>query len=288
MTITKMLYGRSGHMSSRIIFGAAALAPQTQAEADKTLEMLLRYGINHIDVAAGYGDAELRLAPWMAQYRAQFFLATKTGQRTAQAAKEELQRSLERMQVDYVDLWQFHGLVDPIEWDIALSPGGAIEAAVEAKAQGLVRAIGITGHGTQIAATHRRSLERFDFDSVLLPYNYLTMQRPYYAENFNALVATCQQRNIAIQTIKSVALRHWMGREHTTTTWYQALEEQQDIDLAVHWALAHPGIFVITASDVKLAAKMLDAADRFDARQVPTDEDMQRMVERMGMEPLFV
>jgi aryl-alcohol dehydrogenase-like predicted oxidoreductase len=288
MTIVTMPFGRSGHMSSRVIFGAAALAPQTQAEADKTLEMLLRYGINHIDVAAGYGDAELRLAPWMAQYRAQFFLATKTGQRTAQAAKEELQRSLERMQVDYIDLWQLHGLSDPIEWDIALSPGGAIEAAIEAKAQGLVRAIGVTGHGTQIAATHRRSLERFDFDSVLLPYNYLTMQRPYYAENFNALVATCQQRNIAIQTIKSVALRHWMGRAHTTTTWYQALEEQQDIDLAVHWALARPGIFVITASDAGLAEKMLEAADRFDAGQIPADEDMQRMVERMGMEPLFV
>ncbi len=288
MTIAKMPFGRSGHMSSRIIFGGAALAPQTQAEADRTLEMLLHYDINHIDVAASYGDAELRLAPWMVRYRAQFFLATKTGQRTAQAAKEELHRSLERMQVDYVDLWQFHGLVDPIEWDIALSPGGAIEAAIEAKAQGLVRAIGITGHGTQIAATHRRSLERFDFDSVLLPYNYLTMQRSHYTENFNALVATCQQRNVAVQTIKSVALRHWMGRAHTTTTWYQALEEQQEIDRAVHWALGRPGIFVITASDAGLAAKMLDAADRFDAGQIPTDEEMQAMVERMGMEPLFV
>jgi aryl-alcohol dehydrogenase-like predicted oxidoreductase len=288
MAIARKLFGRTGHLSSRVIFGAAALAPQTQAEADQTLEVLLRYGINHIDVAASYGDAELRLAPWMAHYRTQFFLATKTGQRTAQEAKEELHRSLERMQVDYVDLWQFHGLVDPIEWDIALSPGGAIEAAVEAKAQGLVRAIGITGHGTQIAATHRRSLERFDFDSVLLPYNYLTIQRPYYRENFNALVATCQQRNIAVQTIKSVAQRHWMDREKTTTTWYQALEAQEDVDLAVHWALSRPEIFVITASDAALAAKMLEAADRFDASQVPTDEAMQQMVERVGMEPLFV
>jgi predicted aldo/keto reductase-like oxidoreductase len=224
----------------------------------------------------------------MAHYRTQFFLATKTGQRTAQAAKEELYRSLERMQVAYVDLWQFHGLVDPIEWDIALSPGGAIEAAIEAKAQGIVRAIGITGHGTQVAATHRRSLERFDFDSVLLPYNYLTMQRPYYRENFNALVATCQQRNIAVQTIKSVAQRHWMGREKTTTTWYQALETQTDVDLAVHWALSRPEIFVITASDVSLAAKMFASADRFDASPVPTDEAMQQMVKRIGMEPLFV
>src|SRR5207253_3960306 len=140
-----------------------------------------------IDVAAGYGDAELRIAPWLARHRSQFFLATKTVQRTAEAAKADLHRSLERMQVDSIDLWQLHNLVDPIDWDVALSPGGAIEVALEAMAQGLIKAVGVTGHGLQIAATHRRSLERFDFDAVLLPYNYITMQKPYYAENFNAL-----------------------------------------------------------------------------------------------------
>jgi aryl-alcohol dehydrogenase-like predicted oxidoreductase len=271
-----------------MIFGGAALGSVTEAEADQTLEVLLRYGINHLDVAASYGDAEVRLAPWLARHRSQFFLATKTGQRTAQAAREELHRSLERMKVDSIDLWQLHNLADPIEWDIALSPGGALEAAIEAKAQGLVRAIGVTGHGAQIAATHRRSLERFDFDSVLLPCNYLTLERPYYAENFNGLLATCKERGTAFQTIKSIAYRHWQGREHTTSTWYQALEDQKEIDLAVHWALSHPDIFVITASDIHLLPKILDAASRFQQDQVPSEEDMRKQAARLQMEPLFV
>jgi aryl-alcohol dehydrogenase-like predicted oxidoreductase len=286
MAIATLPFGRSGHQSTRTIFGAASLSAVTQAEADQTLEVLLQYGVNHIDVAASYGDAELRIAPWLKQYRSHFFLATKTGARTAQAAREELHRSLERMGVDYVDLWQLHNLVDPIEWDIALSPGGALEAAIEAKQQGLVRAIGITGHGSQIAATHRRSLSRFDFDSVLLPYNYLSMQNPYYAENFNALVATCQQRHIAVQTIKSIAYRPWMGRPHTHSTWYAPLEEQQDIDRAVHWVLQRPGIFLNTVGDIHILPKVLDAASRFE--QGPAEAEMEAMVQRLNMEPLFV
>lgn len=286
MAIATLPFGRSGHQSTRTIFGAASLSAVTQAEADQTLEVLLQYGVNHIDVAASYGDAELRIAPWLKQYRSHFFPATKTGARTAQAAREELHRSLERMGVDYVDLWQLHNLVDPIEWDIALSPGGALEAAIEAKQQGLVRAIGITGHGSQIAATHRRSLSRFDFDSVLLPYNYLSMQNPYYAENFNALVATCQQRNIAVQTIKSIAYRPWMGRPRTHSTWYAPLEEQQDIDRAVHWVLQRPGIFLNTVGDIHILPNVLDAASRF--QQGPTETEMEAMVQRLNMEPLFV
>jgi aryl-alcohol dehydrogenase-like predicted oxidoreductase len=286
MAIEVQAFGRSGHMSTRTIFGAASLSAVTQEEADRTLEVLLHYGVNHIDVAASYGDAELRIAPWLERYRGHFYLATKTDARTAQEAKEELHRSLERMRVDYVDLWQLHNLVDPIEWDVALSPGGALEAAIEARTQGLVRAIGVTGHGLQIAATHRRSLERFDFDTVLLPYNYLTMQSPYYAENFNALVATCQQRNVAVQTIKSIAYRPWMGRPHTHAVWYEPLEDQQDIDRSVHWVLKRQGLFLNTAGDIHLLPRVLDAASRF---QVGTpDEEMQAMVARLAMEPLFV
>ena len=289
MAIAKQLFGRSGHMSTRTLFGAAALSHVTQQEADRTLEMLLQYGVNHIDVAASYGDAELRIAPWLKQYRSQFFVATKTDGRTAQAAKEDLHRSLERMGIDYVDLWQLHNLVDPIEWDIALSPGGAIDAAIEAKQQGLVRAIGVTGHGLEIVATHRRSLERYDFDSVLLPYNFLTMQSPYYAENFNALFATCQQRNAAVQTIKSIAYRPWWGRPHTHETWYQPLDNQQDIDLAVHWVLKQPGIFLDTVGDIALLPMVLDAASRFRPGQTePSDAQMQELVNRLGMMPLFV
>ncbi len=285
-TIATQPFGRSGHMSTRTLFGAAALGSVTQDEADRTLEVLLRYGVNHIDVAASYGDAELRIAPWLKTRRADFFLATKTDERTAKKAKEQLHRSLERMGVDYVDLWQFHNLADPIEWDIALSPGGVVEAALEAKQEGLVRAIGVTGHGLQIAATHRRSLERFDFDSVLLPYNYVTMQNPYYAENFKELLATCQQRNIAVQTIKSIAYKPWLGREHTHATWYEPLEDQHDIDLAVHWVLKQPGVFLNTVGDIHILPKVLDAASRFQAGT--PDEEMHTMVERLNMEPLFV
>jgi predicted aldo/keto reductase-like oxidoreductase len=276
-------------MSTRTLFGAASLSHVTQEEADQTLEVLLQYGVNHIDVASSYGDAELRIAPWLARYRAQFYVATKTDARTAQEAKEDLQRSLERMGIDYVDLWQLHNLADPIEWDTALSPGGAIDAAVEAKNSGLIKAIGVTGHGLQIAATHRRSLERFDFDAVLLPYNYITMQSQYYAENFNALLSTCQQRNVAVQTIKSIAYRPWMGRKHTRDVWYQPLEDQQDIDIAVHWVLKREGIFLNTVGDIHLMPRVLDAASRFNSDSPgPTDEQMQALVARLGMEPLFV
>ena len=286
MTITKLPFGRTGHMSTRTLFGAASLGSVTQAEADQTLEVLLKYGVNHIDVAASYGDAELRLAPWLAHHRSDFFLATKTGERTADKAREELHRSLERMHVDYIDLWQFHSLADPIEWDIALSPGGAIDAAIEAKKQGLIRAIGVTGHGTQIAATHRRSLERFDFDSVLLPCNYITLQNPYYAENFNAILETCRQRNIAVQTIKSIAYKPYMGDQHTHNTWYAPLVEQADIDRAVHWVLGQPGIFLNTVGDIRLLPKVLDAASRFEEKT--PDSEMAEMVARLGMQPLFV
>ena len=286
MAIPTQPFGRTGHASTRAIFGGAALASVSQDEADRALEVLQRYGVNHLDVAASYGDAELRVAPWLARSRSDFFVATKTGRRTAESAREELHRSLDRLGVDYVDLWQLHNLTDPIDWDTALSPGGAIEAAIEAKQQGLVRAIGVTGHGTQIAATHRRSLQRFDFDSVLLPCNYLTMQNPYYAENFNALVATCEQRQVAVQTIKSIAWKPWMGHEHTASTWYAPLEDQREIDLAVHWVLQRPGIFLITTGDVRLLPKVLDAVSRFQA--APSDGEMQALADRIGMEPLFV
>jgi aryl-alcohol dehydrogenase-like predicted oxidoreductase len=279
-------FGRTGHQSSRTIFGAAALSQVTQAAADQTLEVLLRHGVNHIDVAASYGDAELRIAPWLKREPKRFFLATKTGERTAKRAREELHRSLERLGVDHVDLWQLHNLADPIEWDIALSPGGVIEAAVHARDEGLVKWIGVTGHGAQIAANHRRSLQRFDFDSVLLPYNYVTMQLPYYAENFEALTRTCAERNVAVQTIKSIAAKPWRGREHTRTTWYEPLSAQADIDLAVWWVLGRPGVFLNTAGDIDLLPRVLDAAERFDKR--PTDAQMTAMLERTLTEPLFV
>jgi aryl-alcohol dehydrogenase-like predicted oxidoreductase len=286
VAIAQDVFGRTGHRSSRTIFGAASLSNVTQAAADRTLEVLLRHGVNHIDVAASYGDAEVRIAPWLAREPGRFFLATKTGARTAQAARDELQRSLERLGIDHVDLWQLHNLADPIDWDTALSPGGVVEAAVEAREEGLVKWIGVTGHGAQIAANHRRSLDRFDFDSVLLPYNFVTMQLPYYAENFEALARTCAERKVAVQTIKSIAAKPWLGRERTRTTWYQPLEAQADVDLAVWWVLGRPGVFLNTAGDIDLLPRVLDAAERFEKR--PSDAEMSALLERSQTEPLFV
>ena len=286
MAIARADFGRTGHKSSRTLFGAASLSSVTQAAADRTLEVLLKHDVNHIDTAASYGDAELRIASWLKREPGRFFLATKTGQRSAKGAREELHRSLDRLGVDHVDLWQLHNLADPIEWDDALSPGGVVEAAVEAREQGLIKWIGVTGHGAQIAANHRRSLARFDFDSVLLPYNYVTMQLPYYAENFEALARECAQRNVAVQTIKSIAAKPWLGRERTRTTWYEPLEAQADIDLAVWWVLGRPGVFLNTAGDIDLLPRVLDAAERFEKR--PTDSEMAAMLDRARAQPLFV
>ena len=279
-------FGRIGHQSTRAIFGAAAFSAVTQAEADRTMELLLRYGVNHIDTAASYGDSELRLAPWMNRYRADFFLATKTGERTAPAAYDQIRRSLERLRVDRVDLIQLHNLVDPAEWETALGPGGALEAAVRAREEGLVRFIGVTGHGMTVAAMHARALERFDFDSVLLPYNYPMMQNPAYAADFEALVARCQQREVAVQTIKAVTRAPWGERPPTAATWYEPLRDPVAIDRAVHWVLGRPGLFLNTVGDIAVLPLVLDAADRF--RERPPEAAMRELAAQQAMEPLFV
>jgi aryl-alcohol dehydrogenase-like predicted oxidoreductase len=284
--IETLAFGRSGHMSTRTLFGAAALSSVTQDEADRTLEVLQQYGVNHIDVAASYGDAELRVGPWMDRYRDQFFLATKTGDRTYQEAKDSIHRSLERLRTDHVDLIQFHNLVDPIERDQVFAPGGALEAAVEARAQGLVRHIGVTGHGIAIPGMHRRSLAQYDLDSVLLPYNFVTMRNSYYADEFEALLATCRERDVAVQTIKSIARRPWGEQTHTRATWYAPLEDQADIDRAVWWVLGRPGVFLNTVGDIHVLPKVLDAASRYEAR--PSDAEMAATMEQTQTEPLFV
>jgi aryl-alcohol dehydrogenase-like predicted oxidoreductase len=284
--IEKRPFGRTGHLSTRTIFGAAALSQVTQTQADRTLGTLLHYGINHIDTAAMYGDSELRIGPWMDRYRAHFFLATKTHERTYHEAREQFHRSLERLRVDQVDLLQLHMLVDPEEWEVAMGPGGALEAAIKAREQELTRFIGVTGHGVTAPAMHRRSLERFDFDSVLLPYNYLMMQNPQYAADFEALMALCQERNAAVQTIKSIARGPWGEKTRIHNTWYEPLKEQADIENAVHWVLGYADIFVNTVGDIYLLPKVLDAASRFEA--APSDEEMEEQAAKLGMEPLFV
>jgi aryl-alcohol dehydrogenase-like predicted oxidoreductase len=284
--ITQSPFGRIGHMSSRVIFGAYAVAYSTQSDADRALDLLLRYGINHIDTAFSYGESELRVGPWMKQHRKDFFLATKTGERTYQKAREGIHRSLDRLQTDHVDLLQFHHLIAPDEWEVALGPGGALEAAIEAREQGLVRFIGVTGHEVTVAEMHLRSLARFDFDSVLLPCNYPIMQNPRYAANFEQVVALCQERNVAVQTIKGVQRRAWGDRTPTYGTWYEPLLEQADIDLAVGYVLGRPGLFLNSAGDLTLLPKILDAADRFE--QAPAEAEMQTLATRLEMSSMFV
>jgi aryl-alcohol dehydrogenase-like predicted oxidoreductase len=280
--IEQQPFGRTGHSSTRAIFGAAALMYEhtSRDDADRALELVLQFGVNHIDTAASYGDAERWIAPWLARHPGRFFVATKTEQRERAAAHDEIRRSLERMGVDAVDLIQLHNLVDRTEWETALGSGGALEAAVAAREEGLVRFIGVTGHGLDVAERHLASLAEFPFDSVLLPYNYALMQNERYADVFNELLALCAERGVAVQTIKSLSKGRWRG-EQTAAPWYEPLTDPDEIAAAVAWTLARPGIFLNTTSDVRLLPAVLAAAAAPGTR--PSDERM----DELGMRPLF-
>lgn len=282
----KAPFGRTGHDSSRVIFGAAALGAMRQEKADQILEILLEYGINHIDTAASYGDSELRIGPWMPRYRDRFFLASKTGDRTSAGARDSVQRSLERLRTDHLDLIQLHNLVDEREWETALGAGGALEALVEARQQGLVRFIGVTGHGTRVAEMHRRSLERFPFDSVLLPYNFTMMRTPEYAGDFERLVSLCQARGAAVQTIKAVARRRWQDDTQRRFSWYEPLKEPDAIRRAVHFVLSRPGFFLNSSSDATVLRHILDTATEIGT--TPSAPELEADAARFAMEPLFV
>jgi aryl-alcohol dehydrogenase-like predicted oxidoreductase len=284
--LEKKLFGRSGHYSTRMLFGAAALSSVTQAEANWTLEVLLEYGVNHIDTAHSYGESERLMGPWMVHHRDAFFLATKTEQRTYDGAWAELETSLELLRTDHVDLWQMHLLIDEDEWETAMGPGGALEAFVEARDQGLARFLGVTGHELIVPRMLIKSLERFDFDAVLLPYNYVLMQNPQYAADFEALLAICEERNVAVQTIKSLCRRPWPeGVARNRATWYQPFEDQDAIDKAVHWVLGDPRVFLNTTADIHLLPRILDAAVRFETR--PTDAQMSALTAAKDAAPLF-
>jgi aryl-alcohol dehydrogenase-like predicted oxidoreductase len=285
--IPKRPFGATGHDSSRIIFGAAALAATDQDGADRILGELMAAGINHIDVAAKYGDAELRVAPWMRAQRDDFFLATKTGERSYEGAKQQLHASLERMGVDQIDSIQLHNLTDEEGWQKAFQDDGALRACVEARDEGLVRFIGVTGHGTQAPSMHLRSLARFPFDSILVPYTFPLMEQPAYATSFDELLEVCAVRRVAVQTIKAVARRRWGPVEQpTTTTWYHAFEDPADIERAMHWALARPETFVVTASDAGLMRQCVQAAERFTSE--PSHASMKAAWARLSAESLFV
>jgi len=278
-------FGRTGHRSTRVIFGAAALGSMGQERADATLALVSERGVNHIDTAASYGDAEVRLRPFLADHRHEVFLATKTEQRDGAGARAELERSLERMAVDHVDLIQLHNLVEPDEWDVAVGPGGAVEAMLVARNEGLVRFIGVTGHGLRIAAMHRRSVERFDFDSVLLPVNHALMQLDAYRADVDELLAICAERQVAVQTIKSIAKGRWADASGSRHSWYEPLTDPAAIDRAVRFVLSDPQLFLNTTSDADLVPFILDAAEG--SLERPGLDEMDGDVATFGITPLF-
>ena len=283
--LPRLAFGRTGHDSSRLIFGAVALGRVTQAEANATLDSLLEHGVNHIDTAASYGESEARLGPWLESHRSEFFLASKTGERTYPKAKEQLHRSLELLRTDRLDLIQMHCLIDDADWDTAMGPNGALEALIEAREQGLVRFIGVTGHELRVPRMHQRSLDRFDFDSVLLPLNFSLCQNPDYAADFRALAERCADQNIALQTIKSCARGPKIDAQ-PFHMWYAPLSEPSAIEQAVHWVLGHPQVFLNTPGDITLLPHVLAAAARFQA--APSAAEMRAHSAAHGVTPLFV
>jgi len=280
-------FGRTKHRSTRVIFGGYAFSSVIDPEeVEQTIDTLQEYGVNHIDTAPSYGGSHIWLGMVMKDHRDEYFLATKTDQRTYDAAKQQIESSLHDLQTDHVDLLQLHNLVDPAEWETAMGDDGALRAILEAQEQGLTRFIGVTGHGVTAPAMHIKSLERHDFDTVLVPWNYPMSRNPDYAADFEALLAMAKERQVAVQIIKSVAHGgSYAGAGHRYNTWYRPLEDQESIDRAVHWLLGLRDVFVITAGDIGLVPMILDAGSRF--RQPPSIDEMEQMATELGMQPLF-
>jgi len=284
--IERIPFGSTGHDSTRVIFGAAALGSATEREADEALELLLDRGDQphrHRRELRRLGAPSRTVVPGASE---PVFPCHEDGRAVLYSPREEIRRSLERMGVDQVDLIQLHCLVHPAEWDLAMSEEGALRAAIEARDEGLVRFIGVTGHGLTVAEMHRRSLKRFSFDSVLFPFSHVIMQDTQYAPDVEQVLTTCRARNIAVQTIKGIARGPWGSKEPTAGTWYEPLHEQAHIDLAVHWILGEPGVFLNGPSDIELLARVIDAAERFTAR--PDEAAMAELAEEQRLSTMFV
>jgi aryl-alcohol dehydrogenase-like predicted oxidoreductase len=283
--IERAEFGRTGHQSSRVIFGGAGLFHATQEAADPLLDVLLEFGVNHWDTAAGYGVAEDLMKPWLATHRDDVFLATKTGDWEGDAARASLERSLERMGVDNVDLIQLHNLVEEDDWQTAHAPGGALEALVRARDEGLTRYIGVTGHGVRIAAMHARSLERFDYDSVLLPYNFVQLQDAQYRADVEHLLAICAERRVAVQAIKAVARRRWPDADRPHRSWYEPLPEGDALERAVRYVLDREQLFLIASSETDLLRAILTAAST--PGEAPTADELRADIANDGIQALF-
>jgi len=286
--LSRMPFGKTEHHSSRALLGAAAFGQVTQADADAAIDLALERGINHIDTAASYGESERLIGSWIKRHGKSFFLATKTGERSAGPAYDQIRRSLELLHVPQVDLLQLHNLVEPEGWRTALGPGGALEAAIRAKEEGLTRFIGVTGHGLLAPTQHLKALEAYPFDSVLFPFSYILSQNEAYWASVTALLDVCEKRGVAVQTIKAVVRAPWGERPEGAPTWYEPLTDPKEIALSVHWVLGHPQTFLNTAGDVKLLPRVLDAVASFTASPVrPSAASMQGQLERMRMTNLF-
>jgi aryl-alcohol dehydrogenase-like predicted oxidoreductase len=287
--IERRPFGRTGHQSSRIIFGSAGLGEVDQETADSLLPLLTEFGVNHLDTAASYGGAELRLAPWLHARRDDFFVATKTAERTADGARRSLEASLGRLGVDQVDMIQLHNLVEDDEWAVAHAPGGALEALVAARDEGLVRFIGVTGHGLRIPRMHLRSLERFPYDSVLFPYNFPLLCDPVYRADVEALLAVCEERAVAVQTIKSIARRRWSDptspEARASHSWYEPLRDADAVGRAVRYVLAQELLFLDSSSEFEVLRAVLQAADS--AARAPAEDELRRDLAVLQMVPLF-
>lgn len=282
-------FGRTGHRSTRVVFGAAALGAMSQERADATLQLVADGGVNHVDTAADYGASEERLHDWLQDHRDGVFLATKTGQRTGDTARAEVERSLERMGVDHVDLIQLHNLVEEDEWRTAFRPDGVVQAMAQARDEGLVRNIGVTGHGLRIAGMHRRSLEEFPFDSVLLPYSAVLMRDDGYRADFEDLRGMCRVQGVAMLTIKAVARRRWRDDDESRRfSWYEPLRHEGAIERAIRFVLSEPDLFLATTSDATVLPTVLDIAQRLeDPVSAPDQAALDADIEALGIEPLF-
>lgn len=278
-------FGRTGHQSSRVIFGAAALGGMSESRAITTLDLAFAAGVNHIDTAASYGASEERLAPWLRLHRSEVFLATKTEKRTADGARRQLESSLQRMGVDSIDLIQMHNLVEDDEWNLAMSDGGALSALIRARDEGLVRHIGVTGHGLRIPSMHVRSLERFAFDSVLFPFNPSLIRIPEYQRDVMSLREICGTRGVAMQTIKSIARRRWVDGPSGHRSWYEPITEPASIATAVRFVLSNDDLFLNTSSDATLLPHILDAVQR--TITAPSTLDIDELIAAEELTPLF-
>jgi aryl-alcohol dehydrogenase-like predicted oxidoreductase len=287
LMIESLAFGSTGHQSSRLIFGAAALGRVSQEKADEILAEVVAGGINHLDSAASYGDSELRLAPFLATHRADVFLATKTGERDGSAARAELERSLARLGVDSVDLIQLHNLVEEDEWQQAFSSSGAVAALEQARREGLVSHIGVTGHGLRIARMHLRSLAEFAFASVLFPFNHSLLTIDAYRADVEELMDECVSRQVAMQTIKSVARGRWAPDVQRRFSWYEPLSDPDALGRAVRFVLSHPNLFLNTSSDARLLPRLIDIASTADATTRPGDAELETDRIAQAITPLF-